>query len=167
MEKTPEEIKAEQEALEKQQKEERKKIKNETLRELSQEFEFNAFEPEEVKTKLKEFKEWQEAQKSEQQKLQEQLSSYEAKLAEVEKEKTNMALKFEATRLNINEEKLDKALKLADGDLSKLPEVVKEFPSLLKQKQEVRVNLRQKQEKQGDEVSPILAAFRKKHGIQK
>lgn len=166
---TPEQI-AEQERLEKekqQKAEERKSLRTEIYKDISKEYGFNAFEPSEVKQKLSELKQWQDSQKTEQEKLQDRLNTYETKETEWKKEKSELLTTFEATKLNIDPDKIDKALKLADGDPTKLEDVIKEFPSFVStKKKKVDVTLNQNKGNTNNEtVSPIVAAFRKKRGI--
>lgn len=161
-----EELKKE-EVVEEKKPDEKTPSKNELLRELSKELGINAFDPKEIKSKFDKFNEWQEAQKSERDKLQEQVESYKTKENDWMKEKAELLTKHKAEKLNIDPDKLDKALKLADNDPDKLDEVIKEFPSFIStKKKEVEVNLNQKKhDNNEDTVSPFLAAFRKKRGI--
>ena len=109
-------------------------VKKEALRDLSKDLGINAFEPSELKAKFDEFKTWQDGQKSEQDKLQEQLDAYKLKETAWESSKLESQGKMEAMRLNIADDNLADALKLAGGDPSKLEEVVKKYPMLKAEK---------------------------------
>lgn len=102
--------------------------KTEALRELSKELGINAFEPEELKNKFNEFTTWQTNQKSEQEKLQEQVNLYETEKTTWGKEKANLNSKLKASELGIPQDKLEDALKLAGGNPEALAEVVKKYP---------------------------------------
>jgi hypothetical protein len=99
--------------------------KNEVLRELSKEYGVNLFEAE----GLKAFKEYTEAQKTEQQKLQEQLAAYEQTTAELQSKQLEYQAQLEAVKLGIAVDKVQDALKLADNDPTKLAEVIKKYPT--------------------------------------
>ena len=102
--------------------------KKEALRDLSKELGINAFEPSELKAKFDEFTEWQTSQKSEQEVLQEKYDLLKGKEEEWQTSKLESQGKIEAMRLNIADDNLADALKLAGGDPSKLEEVVKKYP---------------------------------------
>jgi hypothetical protein len=98
--------------------------KNELLRELSKEYGVNLFEPEGIQK----FKDFQDSQKSAQEKLQEQLQAYETEKAELLKKQAEYEGKLKATELGIAQDKLEDALKLANGNPDNLVEVVKKYP---------------------------------------
>lgn len=124
---TPEQIAAQeaQALAEKEAAEVKAKNKKEALRELSKELGINAFEPEEIKAKFQEYNEWKESQKSEQDKLQEELNSYKTKETTWQSEK----LKYESKLLGIDDNYIDDVLKLADNDPNKLPDIIKKYPN--------------------------------------
>ena len=98
--------------------------KQELLRELSKEYGVNLFEAE----GLQKFKEYQDSQKTEKDKLQEQIKQFEAKESEWLKEKNEIASKLEASKLGIPQDKIEDALKLAGGDVKELANVIKKYP---------------------------------------
>jgi molecular chaperone GrpE (heat shock protein) len=108
--------------------------KKEALRELSKELGINAFEPEELKNKFNEFTTWQESQKTEQDKLQEQVDSYKTKETEWIAKELDFNSKLQASELGISLDNLEDALKLAGGDPSKLVDVIKKYPVFKSQK---------------------------------
>jgi hypothetical protein len=99
--------------------------KNELLRELSKEHGVNLFDVE----GLKAFKDYTESQKSDHDKLNEQLDGYKTKETEWQMEKLEYESKLKASELGIHANYMDDALKLADGDPSKLEEVIKKYPN--------------------------------------
>lgn len=113
-----------------------KKERNELLRELSKEYGVNLFDAE----GLKKFKEYTESQKTEQEKLQEQLSAYEQEKAQWQSAKLQYEAKLKASELGIAQDKLEDALKLAEGDPEKLPDIIKKYP-VFKSKEGVRIGL--------------------------
>ena len=98
--------------------------KQELLRELSKEYGVNLFEAEGIAK----FKEYQDSQKTEQDKLQEQITQFEVKETEWLKEKNDYASKLEASKLGIPQDKIEDALKLAGGDVKELANVIKKYP---------------------------------------
>lgn len=101
-----------------------KQIKNEVLRDLSKELGINVFEAE----GLKQVKELIDSQKSEQEKLQEQLEAYKTEKANWDKKSLEYESKLKASELGIASDKLEDALKLAGNDPTKLEEVIKKYP---------------------------------------
>jgi TPP-dependent indolepyruvate ferredoxin oxidoreductase alpha subunit len=99
--------------------------KQELLREMSKEYGVNLFDAE----GLQSFKEYTEAQKTEQQKLQEQLAAYEQTTAELQSKQLEYQAQLEAVKLGISVDKVQDALKLADNDPTKLAEVLKKYPT--------------------------------------
>ena len=99
--------------------------KNEILRELSKEYGVNLFEAE----GLQKYKEYVDSQKTEQDKMQEQLQEYEQEKSKWESERLNYESKLKATQLGINEDNLADVLKLADNDPNKIEEIVKKYPN--------------------------------------
>lgn len=167
------ELTAEEKAALEAEKELKANTRKEVLRDLSKELGINAFDPNEVKEKFKEYDEFKKNQLTEQERLEADLKSYKEKEEQWAKKETTYEAKFKAIEIGIDTEKIDKALKLADGNVDLLGEVAKEFPSLLKptdkkEKKQVEVNLNQNKNKSNkDEVPPVLAAWRKKRGIKK
>ena len=98
--------------------------KNELLRELSKEYGVNLFEPEGIKK----FKEFQESQKSEQEKMQEQIKAFNEEKANWQKKQNEYESKLKASELGIAQDKLEDALKLAGGVPDNLTEVLKKYP---------------------------------------
>lgn len=141
------------------------KTKKDWLRDLSKDLGINAFDPKEVKAKFDKMTEWEETQKSEQEKLQEKLTSYETQANEWNKKETEYKFKFAAFDKQIDPSKIDKLFKLTDGDTKNIDEVLKEFPSFVKQTQNntAHVKFSTKEEPTtGGTVPPVLAAFRAK-----
>lgn len=120
----------------KEKVEEPKPDKNTLLRELSKEYGVNLFDAE----GLAKFKEFTESQKSEQEKLQEQLKGYEEEKNRWQSEKLKYESKLKASELGISPDKLEDALKLAGNDPSKLTEVVQKYP-IFKSKESVRIGV--------------------------
>jgi hypothetical protein len=106
---------------------EKKFTKTEVLRELSQELGVNVFEAE----GLKRVKELIDSQKTEQQKLQEQLDAYKTKEAEWQSTQAKYQAQLKASELGIRTDALEDALVLAGNDPDKLPDVVKKYPIFL------------------------------------
>jgi len=102
--------------------------KKEALRELSKDLGINAFEPDELKKKFNEFTDWQTSQKSEQDKLQERVDLLDKEKTEWVAERLDFNSKLQASELGISPDNLEDAMKLAGGDPSKLPDVVKKYP---------------------------------------
>jgi len=127
---------------EKQATELKAKNKTEALRELSEELKINAFEPEEIKKKFNEFTEWQTAQKSEQEKLQEAVDTYKTKESEWQSKKLEYETMIEASKLGIDANSMVDALKLAEGDPNKLAEVVAKYP-MFKSKKGIQIGVNQ------------------------
>ena len=113
-----------------------KELKTQILRDLSKELGVNVFEAE----GLAKVKELVESQKTEQQKLQEQLQAYEEEKARWQSTRIEYESKLKATELGIAPDKLEDALKLAGGDPEKLPEVLTKYP-VFKQKGTVNIAL--------------------------
>lgn len=125
MELTPEQIAAEQAKAEEAAKAEAKKqARNEAMRELSQEVGFNIFDVEGIKA----YKAFLDSQKTEQQKLQENVNSLTTEKEGWLKEKLELQTRLKATELGIHADNIDDALKLAGGDPNKLADVVKKYP---------------------------------------
>jgi hypothetical protein len=91
--------------------------KAEILRDLSKDLGFNVFEAE----GLQQVKALIDSQKSEQEKMQEKLTAYEQREAELQ-------AKLKATELGIAKDSIEDALKLADGNPDNLEQVVKKYP---------------------------------------
>ncbi len=128
----------EQPKQQEQQTEETEKAptRNEILRELSKEHGVNLFDAE----GLKEFKEFTENQKSEQEKLQEQLDSFKEEKQQWQSEKLKYESKLKANELGIHQDNLEDALKLANNDPDNLEEVVKKYP-MFKKKESVKIGM--------------------------
>lgn len=116
--------------------------RNDLLRELSKEHGVNLFEPDGIKA----FKEFQESQKSDLQKKEEALNSYKEKELSWQQKELEYQSKLEASKLNIPEENMNDALKLADNDPTKLAEIVKKYPMLVNASSgEVRIGVQDPQ----------------------
>lgn len=113
-----------------------KAARQEVLRELSSELGVNLFEAE----GLKKVKTLIESQKTEQEKLQEQLKAYEEEKANWSKQELNYKTRIKASELGIHTEHLEDALKLAENDPEKLAEVVKKYP-MFKTKEGIQIGL--------------------------
>ena len=132
--------KAAEEAKLKETAEAKALSKKEALRELSKELGINAFEPTEIKNKFDEFTKWRESQKTEQEKLQEQLSSYEQAKADWQKKELEYQTMLEASKLNIAQENLEDVMKLAGNDPAKLAEVIAKYP-IFKSKKAIKIGV--------------------------
>lgn len=98
--------------------------KNELLRELSKEHGVDLFSADGIK----QFKEFQDSQKTEQQKLQERIKEYEGKETIWQSKQLEYESKLKASELGIPQDKIEDALKIAGGDVNKLAEVIKKYP---------------------------------------
>jgi hypothetical protein len=98
--------------------------KQELLRELSKEYGVNLFEAEGIAK----FKEFQESQKTEQDKLQEQITALNDEKAQWQSKQLEYESKLEASKLGIPQDKIEDALKLAGGDVKELANVIKKYP---------------------------------------
>ena len=105
--------------------------KTDLLKEISKEFGINAFEPTEVKAEFEKLKAWQDSQKTEQEKLQEQVDLFEKNELDYKKKLLEYESKLEASKLGIHSDNLEDVLKLAGGDPTKIAEVVKKYPTFL------------------------------------
>jgi len=103
------------------------KSKNDLLREISKDNGINLFDVE----GLKKFKEYQDSQKSELEKANELIDSYKTKETEWSNKENEFNSKLKASELGIPQEKLADALRLADGDPSKLADVIKKYPTFV------------------------------------
>ena len=110
--------------------------KQELLRELSKEYGVNLFEADGIK----QFKEYQESQKTETQRLQEQLESYKTKESEWKSTQLEYQSKLKASELGIAQENLKDALKLAEGNPDNLVEVLKKYP-MFKSNKGIRIGV--------------------------
>jgi hypothetical protein len=108
------------------------------LRELSTEYGVNLFEAD----GLKKFKEYTESQKTEQEKLKEQLTTYETEKEQWQREKLEYKAKLKASELRIKPDALEDALKLAEGDPDKLADVLKKYP-IFKSTEGVRIGVQE------------------------
>ena len=153
---TPEEeVKVEQktETPEVKKVEEKAPTKNDILREMSKEYGVNLFEAE----GLQKYKEFVESQKTEQEKLQEQVQTYEQEKSAWESQRLEYESKLKATQLGIKEDNLADVLKLADNDPNKIEEVVKKYP-VFKSKEGVKIGLQDPQNnKQPTDMSEVEA----------
>lgn len=113
-----------------------KELRNELLREMSKEYGVNLFDAE----GLTKFKEYQESQKSEQERLQEQIKAHEEEKAVWQKERLEYQSKLKASELGIRSDALEDALKLAGGNPDQLVEVVKKYP-IFKAKDGIRIGV--------------------------
>lgn len=113
-----------------------KKLRNDIMRDLSKELGVNLFEAEGVK----QVKTLIDSQKTEQQKLQEQVEAYENEKAQWESSKREYEAKLKASELGIKADSLEDALKLAEGNPDNLAEVIKKYP-IFKQTGDVRIGV--------------------------
>lgn len=102
-----------------------KELRNKLLRELSQEHGVNLFDAE----GLSKFKEYQESQKTELQRREEALKSYQEKETAWETERRQLVAQNKAMQLGIDTDHMEDALKLADNDPERLEEVIKKYPN--------------------------------------
>ncbi len=136
---TPEQLAAQQQQEQQQQEQEKlhqEKIKARTdlTKELSEQLGLNLFDVE----GLKKLKEYQDAQKSDLVKLQEERDSLKNERDQWQKEKLDYQVKLKASELGIANELIPDALKLAENDPEKLTEVIKKYP-IFKAKTNVKV----------------------------
>lgn len=110
--------------------------KTEVLRDLSKELGVNVFETE----GLQKVKELIDSQKTEQEKMQEKLQTYEQERDQWQKEKTNYESKLKASELGIHPNNLEDALKLAEGNPDNLEKVIKKYP-IFKSKEGVKIGM--------------------------
>ena len=113
-----------------------KAARQEVLKELSKELGVNVFEAE----GLKQVKALIDSQKSEQELLQEKLKAYEEEKAVWQKQELNYKAKLKASELGIHADHLEDALKLADNDPDKLPDIVKKYP-VFKAKEGIKIGI--------------------------
>lgn len=113
-----------------------KVARQEALRELSKELGVNVFEAE----GLKKVKELLDSQKTEQEKMSEQIKAHEAEKAAWAAEKLAYESKMKASQLGIHPDNVEDALKLAGGDPTKLEGVIKKYP-ILKGNGQIKVGL--------------------------
>ena len=104
--------------------------KNDLLRELSKEHGVNLFEAE----GLKKFKEFQDSQRTDLEKLQAQIEEYKTKENEWTNKQVEYNSKLKASELGIAQDKLADAMKLAEGNPDNLAEVIKKYPTFKSQK---------------------------------
>jgi len=95
-----------------------KATKAEQLRELSKEYGFDAFKPEEVKSKLDEFTKWQKDQKTEKENLETELKDLKDADKKHKTEKQTYEDKIAGLELGIPEKNLNDALALARNNMS-------------------------------------------------
>lgn len=98
--------------------------KNDLLRELSKEHGVNLFDVDGINK----FKEYQDSQKTELDKKQEQIDAYKIKETEWQSKENDFNSKLKASELGIPTDRLEDALKLAGGDPDNLAEVIKKYP---------------------------------------
>lgn len=144
---TPEQIAAQEAAQElanqEAAKEEAKKQRNEIMRGLSEEYGFNLFDADGIK----QYKEYLDSQKTEHEKVQEELNALKTEKETWTQEKSKFAAQIKASELGISKENLEDALKLAGGDPEKLADVVKKYP-VFKSKEGIQIGI------QGQETPP-------------
>jgi len=114
------------------------KSKNDLLREISKDNGINLFDVE----GLKAFKKYQDSQKTDLEKLQTEIDSYKTKETEWNTKENDFNSKLKASELGIPQEKLADALRLADGDPSKLADVIKKYPTF-QTKEGIRIGVTQ------------------------
>ena len=101
-----------------------KKEMTELKRSISKDLGINIFEPE----GLKQVKDLLDSQKTDQEKLAEQLAQYQERENEWANERTKLQAQLKATELGIAKDSIEDALKLADGNPDNLEQVVKKYP---------------------------------------
>lgn len=116
--------------------EEKPLTKNDILRELSKEHGVNLFDVE----GLKQFKEYTDSQKSEQQKLQEKLEALNNEREQWQSKQLEYEAKLKASELGIRSDALEDALKLANNDPNNLAEVIEKYP-VFKNTKDVRIGV--------------------------
>lgn len=113
-----------------------KVARREVLLDLSKELGVNVFEAE----GLQKVKELLDSQKTEQEKLQEQLKAYEEEKATWHKQELAYKTQLEASKLGIHSDYVEDALKLAEYDPSKLADVIKKYP-MFKNKDGIKIGV--------------------------
>jgi hypothetical protein len=131
--------------------------KTDLLRELSKEYDINLFDAEGIKK----FKEYQESQKTDIQKKQDELDIYKTKETDWQTEKNGYVAKLKASELGIAPDKLEDALKLAGGNPDNLTEVLKKYP-IFKSTDGIKIGIQDKTgttpPNVGDETAAYMAA---------
>ena len=107
--------------------------KAELLKELSKDLGFDAFNPKEVRKQFDALKEFQESQKTEQEKLQEKLAIYEAKENSFKTREDDYEARIAGLELGISSDKLADALALAKNNITD-GQSIKEGLALVKEK---------------------------------
>lgn len=107
--------------------------KAELLKELSKDLGFDAFNPKEVRKQFDALKEFQESQKTEQEKLQEKLAIYEAKENSFKTKEDDYEARIAGLELGISSDKLADALALAKNNITD-GQSIKEGLALVKEK---------------------------------
>ena len=113
-----------------------KEARNQLLREMSKEYGVNLFDAD----GLKQFKEYQDSQKTEQEKLQEELNSFRQEKEAWQSEKLKYESKLKASELGINPEYLEDALKLANDNPDNLVDIIKKDP-IFKVKEGIKIGV--------------------------
>ena len=139
-------------------KEQKTPTKNELMRELSKEYGFNLFDAE----GLKAFKEFTESQKSEQEKLQETITTLTTEKATWESQKLEYEAQLKAIELGIAADQVKDALKLADGNPDNLAEVIKKYP-IFQSKKDIRIGVQQQGENNAPTIDTEIAAYMAKN----
>lgn len=127
--------------------------KTELLRELSEDWGINAFDPNQVKAKFNQLKEYEDSQKSELEKLQEQANNYktqyETNKTKWETEKQEYDIKLASIKIGIKEESLNDAIVLSNNyegtTEEKLKKVIEKYPSFATgtQQQDIAIGVQQ------------------------
>lgn len=154
---TPE-VKVEETKVETNEPTEKQPTRNEILRELSKEHGVNLFDAE----GLKQFKEYTESQKTEADKLQEQLSAYEEEKAQWQTEKLKYESQIKANELGVHPNNLEDVLKLADNDPNKIPDVVKKYP-VFKSKEGIKIGVQDPSTHQEPTDKSEVEAYMERH----
>jgi len=115
---------------------ETKLSKNDILRDMSKEYGVNLFDAE----GLKKFKEYQESQKTDHEKMEAQIKAFEEEKTTWQSKKLEYEVKLKASELGIEADKVEDALKLAGNDPEKLADVVKKYP-IFKAKGGVKIGI--------------------------
>lgn len=120
-----------------------KQVRNDIMRELSKEYGFNLFDAEGIT----QYKKYLDSQKTEHEKVQEEINTLKTEREAWVQEKSNLLAKLKASELGISSENLEDALKLAGGDPEKLPDVIKKYP-IFKAKEGIKIGI------QGNQGTP-------------
>ena len=149
---------------------------NDYRRELSKELGVNLFEKDglkDLKNILAEHKEFKDSQKSEYQKLQDEVESYKNKNKDLQSQLLEKDSRIVATKLNIKDESYNDVLTLAKPlvndkiDLNQaMSQIVEKYPSFTNKKADVTVEVGTQTQETNSTTGkdPVLEAFYKRRG---